>query len=47
MPNEINVDEFADLEVGGGDVENDLGEVLGDIATFRDKLQELSKIVIV
>lgn len=39
MSNEIDVDEFADLEVGRGDVEDDLGKELGDVATFGDKLR--------
>ena len=38
MAQEVDVDELADLEVGGGDVLDDLGEELGDVAAFGEEL---------
>jgi hypothetical protein len=42
MSDEINIDELANLEVRGGDVEDNLCEELGDIPTFGNQLDYIS-----
>ena len=38
MAEEEDVDEFADLEVGGCDVLDDVGEEVGDVSALGDEL---------